>query len=234
MGNTALVMAAYDGSTAIAKALIKAGANLDLHQSFSGATALTMAIWKGDPATVKALIKVGANLNLPNIVGRTPLIGAVIEGRTAIVKTLIKAGANLDLQTSGRCTALTLAIDKGHPTIVEALIMAGNLQDGDGKTALMWAIDKGMAAAAALMVERGATLAKGCTVRHHSSQWWFGCEEGGGVRVSWHVTAAQYCACLGILAPLVRAEDAFREGPVPARVCGMGWGLNSASLLLEA
>ena len=125
MGNTALVMAAYDGSTAIAKALIKAGANLDLHQSFSGATALTMAIWKGDPATVKALIKVGAKLNLPNIVGRTPLIGAVIEGRTAIVKTLIKAGANLDLQDSDGWTALIKAAVNGHTAIVEALIKAG-------------------------------------------------------------------------------------------------------------
>ena len=34
--------------------------------------------------------------------------------------------------------------------------------------ALMYAIDNSMAAAAALMVERGAKLAKGCTVRHHS------------------------------------------------------------------
>ena len=36
-----------------------------------------------------------------------------------------------------------------------------------GKTPLMMAIDEGMVAVAALMVEKGANLAKGCTVRVH-------------------------------------------------------------------
>ena len=60
-----------------------------------------------------------------------------------------------------------------------------------GKTPLMMAIDEGMVAVAALMVEKGANLANCCTVRIHFTK---GSNALRRVWVSWHMS--RYCACL--------------------------------------
>ena len=52
--NTALIWAAYKGREDVVKALIEAGAKLDI-QDNGGETALTLASWKGHKGVAKAL-----------------------------------------------------------------------------------------------------------------------------------------------------------------------------------
>ena len=83
-GNTPLHLAAYEGHTAIAKALIDAGANMTATDE-DGCTPLHYAACEGKLKTVQALLKAGSNPDTTNNEGYTPLHLAVIKGSRATV-----------------------------------------------------------------------------------------------------------------------------------------------------
>lgn len=97
LGMTALMVAAEEGYTDIAKALIDAGADVNMRKGGrnDGYTALMIAVENGHPAIVKLLIKAGADVNAetgyyPHI---TALDIAKSKGHTEIVNLLKAAGA---------------------------------------------------------------------------------------------------------------------------------------------
>ncbi len=74
--STPLIVAAAFGQTEAAKALIKAGANLDL-QNKDGNTALSTAAFLCHPEIVKALLEAGADKSIKSNAGTTALDGAL-------------------------------------------------------------------------------------------------------------------------------------------------------------
>ena len=137
-GETALMMAAWNGHTDIAKALIAAKAKVDL-QDFGGESALMKAVWNDGSDIVNILIAAKATVNLQDASGLSALMKASRTGNGEIVNALIVANANLDdLDNSGE-SALIHAVETGAADIVSVLIKAKanlNIQLSNGATAL--------------------------------------------------------------------------------------------------
>lgn len=72
-GNTLLKDAAYKGHLEVARALIAAGANVNVH---STTTALNQAAFHGHAEVVRLLLKSGADVNRADEMFRTPLMWA--------------------------------------------------------------------------------------------------------------------------------------------------------------
>ena len=85
-----------------------------------------------------------------------------------------------NIRTEKSCAALVPTLDGGK-CASHRLLRVCMWYQHYGKSPLMMAIDEGMAAVAALMVEKGANLAKGCTVRIHLTKGLHGSAEGLGL-----------------------------------------------------
>lgn len=85
MGSTALISASVFGKTDIARALIEAGANLDI-QNKEGSTALHSATFLCYSEIVEELVAKGADKTLKNIYGYTALEG--VSGSWSEVKPI--------------------------------------------------------------------------------------------------------------------------------------------------
>ena len=138
---TPLMRASRKGHLEIVKALIAAGANVNIQHN--GRTALIYAIWLGHLKIVKVLIVAGADVNHQDNVARTALIYASESGYLEIAKALIAAGANVNIKDGMGDTALMRASESsGHLEIAKVLIESGadvNLRNSRGKTALSYA-----------------------------------------------------------------------------------------------
>ncbi len=158
-GNTLLIANLKAGNVEKVKALVDAGADLDI-QDEAGRTALIIAVHdsghniKYDRATVvKYLIAAGAKLDIQDKTERTALIevsysdrvgGGNIEynTRVEIVRSLIDSGAKLDIQDKSGSTALMYASDEGFLEIARLLIISGanrDLVNNSGETAYSFA-----------------------------------------------------------------------------------------------
>jgi len=115
---TALMWAASNGHTPVAKKLIRAaGARLDTTSRY-GETALMLATKSvGGEAIVQDLINFRADLNIVSQKGDTALILALILGQTKIALALIEAGADLDIINEDDDAALSIADNKGYTEI---------------------------------------------------------------------------------------------------------------------
>ena len=160
-GWTALMYAGRHGATTSVRALVEAGANLDLADP-DGSTSLILAIVNGHFQTAAVLLELGANANLADSAGMTPLYAAVdmntlgeIFGRPSrpstgelsgldLIRLLLQRGANPNAALRG--PTLQRAHTPGEPTL------------GDGATALMRAAKSGDSAAIRLLVEGGADV----------------------------------------------------------------------------
>ncbi len=91
-GKTALMRASERGYTKIAKALIDAGADLNIQDEDKN-TALIWASWQGHIQLAKALIDAGADVNIQGEDKYTALARALVENHDEIAKMLIDAGA---------------------------------------------------------------------------------------------------------------------------------------------
>jgi ankyrin repeat protein len=129
-GMTALMFAARQGAQETVRALVQAGARVDLTNP-DGVSALTMAIISGEYDTAALLIELGANVNLADRTGRAPLFAAVdmntmewIFNRPApiqkgkyspidLAKLLIAKGADINAQLSERPLRPNLYFDSG-------------------------------------------------------------------------------------------------------------------------
>ncbi len=91
-GETALMLLAYKGKTAMVEAILDKGALVDAKDNL-GKTALMLAAKKGHTDIVKALLDKNANPNIKDIVGWTAMKWAEKKDHTQIIKMLKAARA---------------------------------------------------------------------------------------------------------------------------------------------
>ena len=139
MGTTALCIIASIGNATIARALIKAGADVNFGEETLGLTPLieaagniAAAIYYGGPEretdhleVIQLLIEAGADVNLPTRDGYRPLMAAASSGSIKAVKLLLRAGAEVNVADNQGDTALILARDAERDEVVELLKEAG-------------------------------------------------------------------------------------------------------------
>lgn len=133
-GFTALDWAARTGRTDAIAALVKAGADPELHDSGpNGWTPLLHAVHKNQLGSVHALLAAGADVNGRGDNGLTPLMLAAAQGEAEIAEELLEAGANPRLHGPLRWTAFEQAVANGHPEVIDALLRKDpELRLGDG------------------------------------------------------------------------------------------------------
>lgn len=163
-GRTPLIVAAFRHDTAVAKALLDAGADpnaLD-YQSYD---ALTIAAAAGDAGMVKLLLAAGASPRaITGPYGGTALIAAAHAGHPHVVQLLLDARAPVNHVNNLGHTALIEAIVLGdgrepYQKIVDALVRAEadvNLADRNGATPVQLARAKDYAEIARILEAAGA------------------------------------------------------------------------------
>jgi hypothetical protein len=163
-GRTPLLVAAHFGYHAIARVLIKAGADpnaLDLQRY----DLITIAAVLNDVEMIKIGLAGGANpKNITSPYDGTALIAAAHLGHVETVQTLIEAKAPLDHINNLGWTALIEAIVLGdggvrHTTTLKALVAAGanlNIPDRGGSTPLAMARQRGYADMVRILEQAGA------------------------------------------------------------------------------
>ena len=163
-GRTPMMVAAFRQDHAAVKALIEAGANVNAldNQSYD---VVTIAAVLNDLDTLRAALAGGGNARaITSPYSGTALIAAAHLGHAEVCDVLIKARAPLDHVNNLGWTALIEAIVLGdggarHQATVEVLIKGGanlNLADGNGKSPLALAREKGYAPIAQVLEQAGA------------------------------------------------------------------------------
>jgi ankyrin repeat protein len=114
-GNTALMLAAYNGHTKIVQLLINNGANVNIKDK-NNRTSLMFASSGPFAETVSLLIKNGAKTNeVDNVEGFTALMFAASEGNSDVVRVLLKNGADKSILDVDKESAYDFAIANQHP-----------------------------------------------------------------------------------------------------------------------
>lgn len=144
----------------MARALIHAGANLNLRDDYDYTVLMVTAI---DGQTEMARILARKNtINTQDNEGRTALMHAAWHGKLGVVRVLLQAGANPNLTDKINYDALHWAVFHGHTAVVKELLkwkVGPSLMrvDVDGDTPLATANEKGYKQIAALLRKAGAT-----------------------------------------------------------------------------
>ena len=126
-GITPLYRASYGGKIEIVRALIEAGADVNIERDINRGTPLHIACFRGHLDIVRALIEAGADVNVASDTQNdTPLQIASFNGHIDLVRALIAAGADINAVGPNNITALSLAKSRGHTNVVRALIAAGS------------------------------------------------------------------------------------------------------------
>ena len=147
-------------STENIQAFLEAGLNGVNEQDQEDKTALIRAAEYGHLSAVESLIDANADLEKPDKELKTALMRATERGATEIVKALSRRMANLNQQDFNGSTALMKASEY---RVAAVLIGAGadlDIQDEDGKTALMLVVQRGRADLLPMFIEAKADLNK--------------------------------------------------------------------------
>ena len=163
-GRTPLHVATFAKQQGAIRALVKAGASINLldNDRYDGVTIAAVA---DDEATLRVLLSLGASAKL--VTSRydgTALIAAAHLGHDGVVRQLIAAGAPLDHVNNLHWTAVIESIVLGnggprHQATLKALIEAGaNLQlaDRQGNTPLQLAKSRGYGEMVQMLEKAGA------------------------------------------------------------------------------
>ncbi|PKM43292.1 MAG: hypothetical protein CVV05_15710 [Gammaproteobacteria bacterium HGW-Gammaproteobacteria-1] len=153
-GRTLLIRAAEDGDLAGVQRLLARGAVVDACDDCRW-TAMMKAAGNGHTPVVRVLLEHGADVNALDKGGYTALMVAGANGYVDTVQLLLARGAAVDVQDRGMgWTALIWAAKEGEIDVVRQLLAAGaqrDLRDGEGMSALDWALREQRAAVAALL-----------------------------------------------------------------------------------
>ncbi|KAM3075825.1 hypothetical protein ACMFMG_007950 [Clarireedia jacksonii] len=160
---TGLHLAAYFGVPAIARLLLRQGADIKTKDSL-GRTPLSYAAEKGHEAVVRLLLENGAEPEIKDKgYGRTPLSWAAESGHEAVMKLLLETGTDIEIKdTQYDRTPLSWAAESGHEAVVKLLLERGadiEIKDTQyDRTPLSWAAKNGHEAVVKLLLERGADI----------------------------------------------------------------------------
>jgi hypothetical protein len=125
-GETALIIAAKNGSFRFVSILLAAGANPDLRAN-NGYTALMWALYYNHRHCVHALLAARADPNVADNAGRTAIWHALFAEDEAYLKTLIQHGASLELPNNEGLTLLAEAIKRGKLAALSLALAYGCL-----------------------------------------------------------------------------------------------------------
>ena len=142
---TALFVAVYHPHPEIIAALLRAGAQPDVRDTYSR-TPLIFAAYRGWARNVRALLDGKPDINSVDAEGRTALMGASVLGYQEEADMLLARGAKPNLKTQFGRTALMWASGFHYPLIVRLLLQKGadaNTRDNKNVTALQQAKGKG-------------------------------------------------------------------------------------------
>lgn len=163
-GRTPLHVATFAKQTEAIRALVNAGADINLLES-DRYDAVTIASVADDEVTLRTLLSLGASAKqTTSRYDGTALIAAAHLGHDGVVRQLIAAGAPLDHINNLHWTAVIESIVLGnggarHQATLKALIDAGanlQLKDGQGQTPLQLARQRGYAIMVNMLVAAGA------------------------------------------------------------------------------
>ncbi len=159
---SALVVAADKGNLEIAKILVDAGADVNLHAKWDEAP-LMGAAGSGNLELVKYLKDKGADVNKAQAHMGTALMAASREGHASIMEYLINQDAKVNRSVAHVGTPLILAAREGHLKAVEFLISKNAELDKSVAhvgTPLMLAAGGGHLEVVSLLIKKGASLDK--------------------------------------------------------------------------
>jgi Raf kinase inhibitor-like YbhB/YbcL family protein len=130
-GHSEMILAAGRCNTAIVRALLSAGLNID--SADSGTTPLIVAAAGNCVETVDLLVARGADLNARNADGWTPLMKATAAGHAEVVEKLLAKGADMDVADSLGRTAWMYAAMANHEEIAAMFrrVRPGQPRTGD-------------------------------------------------------------------------------------------------------
>ena len=125
-GMTALHWAATSGNTALAEALLYAGANLRATTRLGAYTPLHVASQAGHAAIIEALAKAGGDVNAVTATGATALMLAATSGKADAVQLLLDRGADVNGRDKPNDeTALMFAAALDRAEVVRLLLARG-------------------------------------------------------------------------------------------------------------
>ena len=151
-GNSALMMAAYDGDLDTLRKLVDQGDDVNQTNKY-GFTAIffaaggtrTQSTPKGSTEAVKFLLQHGAKANnKSNVNGYTALMAACANQNAGSVSLLLDNGADVNALTKDGESALSIAASRLEPEIVKLILSHGahvtGIKDRNGQTPLIAAI----------------------------------------------------------------------------------------------
>jgi ankyrin repeat protein len=131
---TALMAAAFAGSSDLMSSLVARGAALDLGHADWG-TGLHQAAGEGHVDAVRRLLDLGANIEAETAAGITPLMMAAAWGHSDVVSLLLDRGANVNHRNRAGLTPRMLAAEKEENDIAAMLEAAELAADNRASSA---------------------------------------------------------------------------------------------------
>lgn len=145
---TVLMACARTGSLGAVKLLVAHGAEVNAKETWQGQTALMWAVAERHLEVAPLLVEHGADINARSKSGFTPLLFAARNGDMELIRVLLEMGADVNQAAPEDGPPLVVVAASGHEKAALFLLEKGadpNASDAYGRTALHYAIQKGLA-----------------------------------------------------------------------------------------